>query len=89
MSALQITASINSLFEGPSLIIILFIILLLFGGSKLPSLARGLGKSVKEFKKATSTDDDDDDEDDEKKSSLKKTGEPSPAPKPTKEKKEE
>lgn len=38
---------------GPTeLIIILVILLLLFGGSKLPSLAKGLGQSIKEFKKA-------------------------------------
>jgi sec-independent protein translocase protein TatA len=41
----------------PELLIILFIILLLFGGAKLPSLARGLGQSVKEFKKAAKDDD--------------------------------
>mgnify|MGYP006090338013 FL=1 len=34
--------------------IILFIILLLFGAKKLPELARGLGKGIKEFKKASS-----------------------------------
>lgn len=39
---------------GPTeLIVILIILLVLFGGSKLPSLAKGLGQSVKEFKKAT------------------------------------
>jgi sec-independent protein translocase protein TatA len=39
---------------GPTeLIVILVILLVLFGGSKLPSLAKGLGQSVKEFKKAT------------------------------------
>ena len=38
---------------GPELLIILVIILLLFGAKKLPELARGLGKSMKEFKKAT------------------------------------
>ncbi len=32
-------------------LIILFIVLLLFGGAKLPSLARSLGSSVNEFKK--------------------------------------
>jgi len=47
---------------GPELMIILVIILLLFGGAKLPSLAKGLGQSVREFKKA-SKDDSDDDED--------------------------
>jgi sec-independent protein translocase protein TatA len=37
---------------GPTeLIVILIIILVLFGGSKLPNLARALGKSVGEFKK--------------------------------------
>lgn len=38
---------------GPELLMIFFVILLLFGGQKLPELARGLGKSVREFKKAT------------------------------------
>jgi sec-independent protein translocase protein TatA len=38
---------------GPELLIILLIILLLFGAKKLPELAKGLGKSMKEFKKAT------------------------------------
>lgn len=39
---------------GPTeLIVILIILLVLFGGSKLPSLAKGLGQSVKEFKKAS------------------------------------
>ena len=38
---------------GTELMIILFIILLLFGGAKLPALAKGLGQSVKEFKKAS------------------------------------
>ncbi|MBI3885991.1 MAG: twin-arginine translocase TatA/TatE family subunit [Opitutae bacterium] len=43
---------------GPELMIILVIILLLFGGSKLPQLAKGLGESVKEFKKAAKDTDD-------------------------------
>ena len=36
------------------LLIILVIVLILFGGSKLPELARSLGSSVKEFKKGVS-----------------------------------
>ncbi|TCD48739.1 twin-arginine translocase TatA/TatE family subunit [Chlorobium sp. N1] len=39
---------------GQELILILMIILLLFGAKKLPELARGLGKGMKEFKKAQS-----------------------------------
>ncbi len=39
--------------------IILVIILLLFGGSKLPALAKGLGESIREFKKAAKENDDD------------------------------
>jgi sec-independent protein translocase protein TatA len=38
---------------APELIVILIILLVLFGGSKLPGLAKGLGQSVKEFKKAS------------------------------------
>ncbi len=37
----------------PELVIILIILLVLFGGAKLPSLAKGLGQSIKEFKKAS------------------------------------
>jgi sec-independent protein translocase protein TatA len=37
---------------GPELMMIMFVVLLLFGGKKLPELAKGLGKSVREFKKA-------------------------------------
>lgn len=38
---------------GPEVILILVIMMLLFGGKKMPELARGLGKSIREFKKAT------------------------------------
>ena len=37
---------------GPDLFIILLIVLVLFGAKKLPDLARGLGQSMNEFKKA-------------------------------------
>ena len=35
------------------ILIILLIILLLFGAKKLPELAKGLGKGINEFKKAS------------------------------------
>jgi TatA/E family protein of Tat protein translocase len=38
---------------GPEIMVIFFIVLILFGGQKLPEFARGLGKAVREFKKAT------------------------------------
>lgn len=36
--------------QGPQLFIVLAIVLLLFGGSKLPKLARSLGEAQKEFR---------------------------------------
>ena len=36
----------------PEMIIIFVVVLLLFGAKKLPELARGMGKSLGEFKKA-------------------------------------
>tara|TARA_Y100000996_G_scaffold142959_1_gene109600 strand:+ start:296 stop:475 length:180 start_codon:yes stop_codon:yes gene_type:complete len=38
---------------GGEILLILFIILLLFGAKKLPELAKGLGKGINEFKKAS------------------------------------
>lgn len=38
---------------GWEVVVILLAILLLFGGKKIPELAQGLGKGIKEFKKAT------------------------------------
>jgi sec-independent protein translocase protein TatA len=37
--------------EGPELIVLLIVILVLFGGAKLPQLARSLGSAQREFKK--------------------------------------
>jgi len=46
---------------GPTeLIIVLIIVLVLFGGAKLPSLARSLGQAQKEFKKGMEESKDDD-----------------------------
>lgn len=41
----------------PELIIILVIILLIFGASRLPEIGRGLGKGIKNFKESTKDDD--------------------------------
>lgn len=38
--------------QGPEWIIIFVVVLLLFGAKKIPELARGLGKSMGEFKRA-------------------------------------
>lgn len=38
------------------IIIIALIVLLLFGGAKIPELMRGVGRGVKEFKDAMNTD---------------------------------
>jgi sec-independent protein translocase protein TatA len=38
---------------GPEIIVIVVVILLLFGGKKIPELAKGLGKGIREFKNAT------------------------------------
>jgi sec-independent protein translocase protein TatA len=39
-------------FAGPDMIVILLIVLLLFGSKKLPELARGIGRAMKEFSAA-------------------------------------
>ncbi len=44
---------------GPELLLILAVVLLLFGAKKLPELAKGLVRSVKEFKKASNEIDED------------------------------
>jgi sec-independent protein translocase protein TatA len=52
--------NLNSIFAfigglgGSEVVIILFVVLLLFGAKKIPELARGLGKGIREFKDATS-----------------------------------
>ncbi len=44
---------------GPLEILVIFVvILLLFGGKKLPEFGRALGEGIKEFKKALSSKDD-------------------------------
>jgi sec-independent protein translocase protein TatA len=45
-------------------VVIVLLVLLLFGGRKIPELMRGVGQGMKEFKKATAEDLDDEVEDD-------------------------
>jgi sec-independent protein translocase protein TatA len=48
-----------AMFESPSQwLIILVIILLLFGGSRIPEMMRGLGSGMREFKKGLNESDD-------------------------------
>jgi len=72
------------LFVGPlggwEIIVILVIVLIIFGPSKLPQMGQALGKAIKEFKKAgkelrsgvTDLDDDDDEDVTPKKSTTAK-----------------
>ena len=40
----------------PQVVLIAVVVLLLFGGKKIPEMMRGLGKGMKEFKDATNED---------------------------------
>ena len=40
------------------ILLIVLVIVLLFGGRKIPELMKGIGQGMKEFKKASSLDDD-------------------------------
>jgi sec-independent protein translocase protein TatA len=46
-------ANLLGALDGPDLLILLAIVLLLFGGAKLPQLARSLGEAKREFHRAT------------------------------------
>ena len=43
--------------SGASIALIVVVVLLLFGGKKIPELMRGLGSGIKEFKDASKEDD--------------------------------
>jgi sec-independent protein translocase protein TatA len=47
------TALLPSL-GGGEMVVILLVVLLLFGGERMPQLAKGLGKALREFRKAAS-----------------------------------
>ncbi|HQU59443.1 MAG: twin-arginine translocase TatA/TatE family subunit [Phaeodactylibacter sp.] len=42
-------------FFGPEMLVVLFAIILLFGGKKIPELMKGIGKGIREFNAARST----------------------------------
>jgi sec-independent protein translocase protein TatA len=42
------------LMGGYEILLVLGVVLILFGGKKLPELAKGLGQGIREFKKASS-----------------------------------
>jgi len=43
-------------FLSPDILIVILIVVVLFGGSKIPQLAKGLGQGLKEFKAAVRDD---------------------------------
>jgi len=58
----------------PEIVIIVLVIILLFGGRKIPELMKGLGKGIKEFKEGVADDKDKDkDKDASKKDENKKS----------------
>ena len=64
--------------SGMQLLVIVLIVLILFGGKKIPELAKGLGSGIKNFKKAVKEDDEEvatasKIEENEKKSDVKST----------------
>tara|TARA_B100000945_G_C20017790_1_gene428547 strand:+ start:398 stop:589 length:192 start_codon:yes stop_codon:yes gene_type:complete len=49
--------TILGMIGAPQIILIIAVVLLLFGGRKIPELMRGLGSGIKEFKNATKEED--------------------------------
>lgn len=47
------TLTFLGMIGGPQIILIIAVVLLLFGGRKIPELMKGLGSGIKEFKNAT------------------------------------
>lgn len=57
---------ILTIFSAGHIIIILLVIVLLFGGRKIPELMKGIGQGIKEFKKATKEENPDEKKDNDK-----------------------
>jgi len=60
------------------LVVVLLIVLLVFGASRLPQIGEGVGKAIKNFKRGLNTDDDIDVSPKEKKLSARSTAEKLP-----------
>ncbi|MDZ7776284.1 MAG: twin-arginine translocase TatA/TatE family subunit [Bacteroidales bacterium] len=57
---------------GPmEIILVLVIVLLLFGGKKIPELMKGMGKGIRNFKEGINSDEDSEEEKDTKKDTRK------------------
>jgi len=59
----MILATVNTMqavIGWPQMVLVAVVVLLLFGGKKIPELMKGLGKGVKEFKDATKEESSDD-----------------------------
>lgn len=55
--------TILGILGGQEILLIVLIVLIIFGGRKIPELMKGVGKGIKEFKSATKADDEDKKED--------------------------
>ena len=56
----------------PQIVLIAVLVLLLFGGKKIPELMRGIGKGTREFKKGISGEDEEGEKDEKKDEDSKK-----------------
>jgi sec-independent protein translocase protein TatA len=59
-------------FGATEILLILLVVVLLFGGKKIPELMKGVGQGMKEFKKASRLDDDEEKPASEPKNEVKK-----------------
>jgi len=52
-NSMMLSLTFLGMIGGPQIILIIAVVLLLFGGRKIPELMKGLGSGIKEFKNAT------------------------------------
>ncbi|MBE0676019.1 MAG: twin-arginine translocase TatA/TatE family subunit [Bacteroidales bacterium] len=52
---------LGGMFGPTEIILIILVVILLFGGRKIPELMKGIGQGMKEFRKASRNDDTQDD----------------------------